>query len=164
MLKNSDIKVNNFIATGKEYNHSTSIIGKVLSIGNDDQAFEQVYCECEEAFEWFFKDSYCGIPITFDILVDHCGFSKPIIGSIKRVKMTFSKWESIELSENNDAPGLWYLSFRQGDYEELNELHKNDFVFLRRDIKYIHELQNIYFFLTGMELDINLLSYNSNVE
>jgi hypothetical protein len=51
MLKNSDIKVNNFIATGKEYNHSTSIIGKVLSIGNDDQEFEQVYCECEEAFE-----------------------------------------------------------------------------------------------------------------
>jgi len=164
MLTNADIKVNNFIASGKEYNHITSTIGKVLSIENDEQEFEQVYCECEESFNWFFKDSYCGIPITFDILVDYCGFSKPIIGSIKRVKITFANWESIELSENNDAPGLWYLSFRQGDFEELNKLHKNDFVFLRRDIKYVHELQNLYFFLTCKELELDLLKYNYDVK
>ena len=162
MLTNADIKVKNFIATGKEYNHSTAVIGKVLSIGNVDQEFEQVYCECEESFEWFFKDSYCGIPITFDILVNYCGFEKPIIGSLKRVKTTFANWESIELSENNDAPGLWYFSFRQGDYEAKNQLHKNDFVFLRRDIKYVHELQNLYFFLIGKELELDLLTYNND--
>lgn len=160
MLKNSEIKVNNFIASGNKYEHNTSVIGKVLSIGNAEQEFEQVYCECEESFEWFFRNNYCGIPITFDILVDYCGFSKPMIGSYKRVKTTFAHWESIELSENNDAPGLWYVSFRQGDYEAKNELHKNDFVFLRRDVKYVHELQNIYFYLTGKEIEIDLLKYN----
>jgi len=164
MLTNADIKVNNFIASGKEYNHATAIIGKVLSIGNDEQEFEQVYCECEEAFEWFFKDSYCGIPITFDILTKYCGFSKPMIGSYKRIKSTLAKWESIELSENNDGNGLWYVAFRQGDFEELNELHKNDFVFLRRNVKYVHELQIIYKFLTGEELEIDLLKYNRDSE
>lgn len=155
MLKNSDLQVNNIIASGKEFK-DTSIIGKVLSIGNDEQEFEQIYCECEESFEWFFKDNYCGIPLTNDIL-EKAGFEKQLVSYLKRIKVTYSNWESIELVENNDKNGYWYLSFRQGDYVDKNELHKNDFVFIRRDLQYVHELQQIYKFFTKEELNLDFL-------
>lgn len=155
MLKNIDLKVNNIIASGKNFTE-LSIVGKVLSIGNDEQEFEQIYCECEESFEWFFKDHYCGVPITRDSLLK-AKFDENLFSYSKRINVTYSNWESIELVENNDKNGYWYLGFRQGDYVSKNQLHKNSYVFLRRDLQYIHELQQIYKFFTKEELDFDFL-------
>jgi len=66
-MKSNELKKGNWIASGTEFKE-TSAIGKVLSIGNDGCEFEQLEVECEESFEWFWKDNYCGIPITEDIL------------------------------------------------------------------------------------------------
>jgi len=49
--------------------------GKVLSIGQEDQEFEQIYCECEESFNWYFRDNYFGIPLTKEWLVEF-GYKK----------------------------------------------------------------------------------------
>lgn len=149
-LKNHQIRVNNHIES-----LNFNVIGKVLQIGNNDQDFEQVWCECSESFEWFFSDNYKGIPLTDKILADILKFNKtPLGGFAKEIKVTFAKQESIELSKNSDAEGLWYVGFRQGDNETTNTLHNNDFVFLRRDLKYLHELENLYFSLTGEELEV----------
>ena len=154
-LKNNQIRVNNHIES-LQYN----VIGKVLQIGNDDQEFEQVWCECTESFEWFFKDNYKGIPLTDKILGDILKFDKSPLGFCKQIKVTLAKQESIELSNNNDAEGLWYVGFRQGDNVNPNKLHENDFLFLKRDLKYLHELQNLYFSLTNEELEIPDEIYN----
>jgi hypothetical protein len=70
-----DIRVGNYIMSGNngKFTKDVSIIGKVLEIGNEDREFEQIYCECEESFEWFFKDNYFSIPLSGDWL-DKFGF------------------------------------------------------------------------------------------
>jgi hypothetical protein len=47
----TELKIGNYIASGNVFKE-TSTIGKVLEIGNEDREFEQIYCECEESFEW----------------------------------------------------------------------------------------------------------------
>ena len=91
MLKNSDLQVNNIISSGTIFK-DTSIIGKVLSIGNDEQEFEQIYCECSESFDWFFRDNYCGVPIQGEYL-EKVGFERAILGYLKKIKVTYSLWE-----------------------------------------------------------------------
>lgn len=108
----------------------------------------------------FFKrapiESLSGIPLTEEILLK-CGFKINPISRIlksfsKTVKITMAKSEILSISQNSDKNGYFYLAFRQGDNTENNTMHLNDLVFLRRDLQYLHELQNIYFVLTGEEL------------
>jgi len=53
MIAANELRIGNWI--NLSLRQDLPIYGKVLSIGTEDQEFEQVYCECEESFEWAFK-------------------------------------------------------------------------------------------------------------
>jgi hypothetical protein len=149
MLKNTDIKVGNWIGSGVKF-EDTSLIGNVLEIGNDDREFEQVWCQCDESFEWFFKDNYCGIPITNDWHI--------LLGGVK------NGFNSYEYDISRFESGELKLSF-SGDYLIITEFDKdkkipNDLIVLwNKDIKkefYVHEFQNLYKSITGKDLVYNI--------
>lgn len=105
---------------------------------------------------------YRPVPIEEDLLEDyglilHKGMITDAY-SIDVTGITFSNSEIISLTRNSDRYGYWYVYFRQGYYTHLDSIHLNDMVILRRDLKYFHQLQNLYFDLTGKELaQINLI-------
>ena len=144
-MKSNQVRKGNWIASGVEYGE-TSTIGKVLSIRNDDCEFEQLEMECSESFEWFWKDNYCGIPITEALLL----------------KMGF------EL--NNYTQKEYYLPFEDatGSHAYFNfKFFKNGRVdsYLNgieesvkniKDLKfqYVHQLQNLYHATSFKEIKI----------
>jgi hypothetical protein len=127
-LKANELRIGNLIMSGNNGLFDTDgAIGKVLEIGNIEREFEQIYCECEESFDWFFKDNYFGIPLTEEWL-EKFGFKK-------------EKGESYKLGKYQ----LYYLLYYEG--YKVGEL----------TIKYVHQLQNIYFASSGEELTIKEL-------
>jgi len=156
MLKNTDIKVNNLIASGTIFDKEVPLIGKVLSIGNDEQEFEQVYCECEESFEWFFKDNYCGVPIlgNENILID-LGFKKyeSIIEPSYSYKLEdineyddILKKQHIHYKEislmfcNDKGKGEYYVFIREGT---TNDRLEDSIITISREYRFIHQVQNL---------------------
>ena len=132
MLTNKQIRVGNIIASGVEFK-TTSCIGKVLSIGNDEQEFEQVYCEENEAFSWFFKDSYCGIPINENIL------------------------KFLGFEQKNETYTLGDCIISSQDEKFYYNIDKS----FNKEIKFIHDIQNLYYLFNGKEINIdNMLSLN----
>ena len=143
-MKANELRIGNLIASGVKYN-DTSVVGKVLSIGLEECAFEQIYCECPESFEWFFKDNYCGIPLTPEIL-EKCGFKKRRDGEYL-YSIDLDKHISIVVNKDNFFPML--LQDAEFSGGELN-------VYFCNLINYLHQLQNLYFALTGEELELKL--------
>lgn len=74
--------------------------------------------------------------------LEKLGFRKLIAWYI-----VIDKFNTLELGHNNDSSTLQYYVY----YRELSE---KDFVRLRRNLKYVHELQNLYFALTGKQLTL----------
>jgi len=146
LLKNSDIQVGNIIASGKVFS-KISEIGEVLEIGNDEREFEQVYCQCQESFEWFFKDNYCGVPLTKKW--------HKIFGVKKDNFMSYVY--DISVFEKGDK----CLVF-SGDYLYLREINNekgqapyNFMVLWNKDIKkefYVHEFQKLYEAISGKKI------------
>jgi hypothetical protein len=126
-MKATELRIGNFIMSGNngEFDHD-GLIGKVLEIGNEDREFEQIYCECEESFEWFFKGNYFGIPLTDDWLIKF-GFIDGQKDVIKLIRIN----------------KFYYLCYVTGS-KRLNV-----------DIMYVHQLQNLYYALTGVELSVH---------
>lgn len=137
MIDPKELRIGNYIASGKEFTN-LSIIGKVLEIGNVEREFEQVYCECEESFEWFFRDDYCGIPITEEWLIK-LGFNE--------VDPVFNE----QIEHAYEIPSWGRVCIMDG------KLVSEEYYFLdgmNAEIKYVHQLQNLYFALTSQELTI----------
>ena len=153
LLKNSDIRVGNIIQTGNNgvpHVNGYGEIGKVLSIGNDEQEFEQVYCECSESFEWFFKDNYFGIPLN-DEWHKKCGVEKNKFLEYVYDISRFCKKGITQLVFSGD-----YLYLRES--ESPNGIPSDLICLWNKDVNkefYVHEFQNLYFFLTRKELEIN---------
>lgn len=80
------------------------------------------------------------IPLTEEILL-RCGFVNKGYGSLGYV---FARSLSCCITKSGD-----YFAFRVNTISVAN-------VFIR-EIKYLHELQNLYYAITGEELKINLL-------
>lgn len=146
ILTNDKIQVGNVIASGKVFT-DTSVIGKVLEIGNDECEHEQVHCECEESFEWFFKDDYCGVPITEKW---HNLFGIEKDGFLSYVY-------DISVFEKNDKCLVFsgdYLYLREPNTEKGTPPY--DFMVLwNKDIKkefYVHEFQLLYEIISGKKL------------
>lgn len=57
------------------------------------------------------------------------------------------KNETLEITYNNDTDESQYYVYVRG-------LLENEFVQIKHDLKYVHQLQNLYFALTGEELNI----------
>ena len=135
-IQTNELRIGNLIASDIRYN-STSIIGKVLEIGNNEREFEQIYCECAESFEWFFKNSYCGIPLTAKWLIKF-GFIH-VRGNIYKkiihqMGTTELKALAVYLDENNYCVAL--VDYYTG--KEKTEL-------LHLDYQFVHSLQNLYY-------------------
>lgn len=140
MIKAKDLRIGNLIATGTIFKE-TSNIGKVLSIGLEECEFEQIYCECEESFEWFFKDNFCGIPLTEEWLIKF-GFKKII------TPWEYFKGETIHYQNEF----CWVYLLGECFEIEINTLCERHN--LARQYKYVHELQNIHYSITNQELTI----------
>ena len=155
-MKNSDIRVNNLIASGKSFKN-TSIIGVVRSIGNDDVDFEQIETMSDESFTWMFKNDYCGIPVSEQLLLNS-GFEKHETLLISSYSKSFSKndmiYKAISLNIEN---GNQYVYLREGTTDKR---HEDDIITIfNGDFDgplYFHYIQNIFFLLTGQELEFDL--------
>jgi hypothetical protein len=146
-MEASELRIGNLIASsGNPSNKETWVIGKVRSISCLDAEFEQIEVETDEDFTWFFKGCYFGIPLTPELLVE-IGFGK-VIGYFITTKPNIS----LELAENNDnSTNQWYCYVRNKNGIGV----KDEFCLLRKDLLHLHQLQNLYFALTGEELTIN---------
>lgn len=71
------------------------------------------------------------------------GFEK----AIGYIRETFDE-KSLELAFNTDTAEVQWYCF----YRNVNPGMNDDYVALRKNLKYVHELQNLYFALTGEEL------------
>ena len=85
-------------------------------------------------------DNYSPIPLTTEIL-EKAGFEKD--------------------EDYTTHEGKMYVSFNLPDGTTIDKLGDNDFEYhvwdnYEKHIKYLHQLQNLYFALTGEELEINL--------
>lgn len=146
VLKNSDIRVGNLVASGTKFDDTTSIIGKVLQIGNDDVDFEQIWCECDESFEWFFKNNYCGIPLT-EKFHNKFGIFK---NGLNRFEYNISRFDKNDLFLIFSDDYL-YLKSNTDDRRSPHEI----ICLWNKDLKkefYVHEFQNLYFSITNKEL------------
>jgi len=145
-MKANELRIGNYIANGVEGIFKSDImsIGKVLEIGNEGRKFEQIYCECEESLEWFFKDLYCGIPITEKWLLNF-GFEQYGQKNEANPMVLNSRDFDFAIYPPSDFYKKQY--WHTGIIESINS-HKT------LNIKYIHQLQNLYFALTGEELII----------
>ena len=149
MVNEKHIRIGNYIAaSANKDSKDTWVIGKVKTILSSDVDFEQVECECEESFEWFFKDNYFGIPMDSDwhkkFGVEKDGFDS------YRYKLPRKNNIDITIIFSGD-----YVMLMQG--EEGKPRHDVDIISIwnkdltRRDI-YVHEFQNLYFLLAGEEI------------
>lgn len=84
------------------------------------------------------------IPLTEEWLLKF-GFQKSI-----GFFMILSKLTSIELGLNNDTAEIQYYCY----FRERSHVGEGDYVLLRKNLKYVHQLQNLYFAITGIELTI----------
>ena len=86
-----------------------------------------------DTFNWL-EDDYCGIKLNDDWF-NNCGFSKKVLKT-----KTFYTNGNVEFEKGNKRSGCYYLRGWKG-------YHKG--------IKYLHELQNLYFNLIGDDLTVS---------
>jgi hypothetical protein len=155
-MLNSEIRVNNLIASGNKFS-DTSVMGIVRTIHNTDVDFEQIEIEGEDFFSWFFKDNYCGIPVK-NCLLEHAGFMKHKSSLTTSFSINISRFDSIyKVISITLEPGNQYIYIREGETDKREE--DSIITIFNGDIDgeiYFHHIQNLYFVLTGKELEIDI--------
>lgn len=133
-MEAKNLRIGNFIASsGNPKNIETWVIGKVHSISSMDSEFEQIEVETEEEFTWFFKDNYFGIPLTEKWLIDF-GFSGQ--------PCDYAKDKLSVCLKDSDS------------FHKEGRTYYNYWAILEKQPKYVHELQNLFFAITGTELEL----------
>lgn len=143
-MKATEFRIGNLIASGNEFTQ-TSVIGKILEIGNEERQFEQIYCECDESYEWFFKDSYCGIPLSEKSIDDFKQSYHQLISKNRKVITFSSAEENVCTFKQKFKLIFLHCDFKKNVF--YVKIGSQKFY-----IKFIHQLQNLYFALTEKEL------------
>lgn len=145
----NEFRIGNFVSFNQFYRHIIAIEKNTvcISINKDED-------EDEDLVMKIFIDADYGIepiPLTAEIL-ERCGFE------IK------GDWFHIYFKNTDRKFGLM-CSFASEDFEYMN-LKKNELMHLhiiqwqqagiKPPVKYLHQLQNLYFALTGTELTVKL--------
>ena len=130
MLKNNELRIGNLV---KWYD-----VSKVLELHSEKNKFDNVYIECEESFEWTEYNKLEPIPLTEEWLLKF-GFSVInessagkrygyVINGVFNSGLTFTFWKTTK---------------------EVGKFFRGDL-----ELKSVHQLQNLYFALTGAELTV----------
>jgi hypothetical protein len=119
------------VGFGKDYNSYITAIQQMKSMVFGDH-------------HWHPNDKLEPIPLTEDILLK-CGFEKFIEqGSDHWYPNQDGLW-SLRLENNNPLEYIFMIQVRVDEYLKLDTRYR-----------YLHQLQNLYFTLTGEELNISL--------
>ena len=132
-MKQNEIRVGNWLIDPRAYDKDLN-----KKFGVDDSPYFKV-----TARDIQFAEEYITIPLTEEILLK-CGFSYrncPPCGQ--------DQWANM---------GIWSLILPSGTYLTLRGGIKDIKVIYPHGtaILYLHQLQNLYFALTGQELEVNL--------
>lgn len=154
MISAKDLRIGNYIISGNNGKFDPEgTIGKVLEIGNEDREFEQIYCECEESFEWFWKDNYFGIPLTESEL-EKLGVIKQYQENPFEEGSKWNKWFDEGNYTLNEDGSRWYSWVKGAFNLEIDKDGKIMFEVYSHYIPldYVHQFQNLYYLLTNEEL------------
>lgn len=111
-------------------------ICKVTTLDISDLSDYPIYVESDEGIEHF--DEFEGIPLTEEWLLKF-GFEKTHL------------FDTVLYISNTN----FHISFNNSIYQlNYKENPKSQWLPVCKDLKYIHQLQNLYFTLTGEELTI----------
>ena len=133
-MEAKNFRIGNFIASsGNPENIETWVIGKVYSISSMDSKFEQIEIETEEEFTWFFKDNYFGIPLTEKWLINFGFIGQPC---------DYTKDKLSVCLKGSDS------------FHKAGRTYYNSWAILEKQPTYVHELQNLFFAITGTELEL----------
>lgn len=132
-MKANELRIGNCILFESE---GTNFIVKAI----DNKGFE-VYNQLEST--WIEHDQFGGIPLTEEWLIK---FAIKIDHDISDVFC-------IEIN-NSLRTTVYILKVKNGWSIEIGS-RSNGMVSFRSEIQYVHQLQNLYFALTGNELTIN---------
>ena len=108
-------------------------VSKVLELHSEKNKFDNVYIDCEESFEWTEYNKLEPIPLTEKWLL----------------KFRFEKSKRFELGELKPC----YVIFSLAVMIRHNSFFV-DWIGGNTELKYVHQLQNLYFALTGTELTV----------
>lgn len=134
-LKADSLRIGNIIASsGNPTNKKTWCIGKVVSISSLDANFEQVEVETDEEITWFFKDNYFGVPLSVEKILSF-GFKELRDNIYQFWSKDVGIFEVMICSDNN---GFGIRVWVNGTFG--------------RTIYYVHDFQNLFYSLTGIEL------------
>mgnify|MGYP000937113141 CR=1 FL=1 len=137
-IKAGDIMIGNYVQVGSD-------VGKVLIInGQNEVKFDNIYLECSESFEWAEINKLKGIPLTDDILVK-AGF---IIGGYNLVEVTHPDYPRLFFVIIDDTASVGWNYNVSGTLKEC----EGSMI----EIKYLHQLQNLFKSLTGNDLKIEV--------
>jgi hypothetical protein len=131
-METNELRIGNYISTGVGEETVIELYQHKLLVGSTLSGSSVRYFEIDP------------IPLTEDWLVKF-GFDKSI-GFIMFIGEKF-KGSSFEVSHND--LDRWYAFFRN-----FNKGEADDFVLLRNNLQYVHQLQNLYHALTGEELEL----------
>lgn len=140
MIKASELRVGNAVEVNLKSNDEaishTVIIESLNDRGinlsshaenvNADTVFSQIVCQ------WLFEH-ISGIPLTPEIL-EKCGFNPFLHNFEKSIKISYSLHDNFAYVGNSTSTSGTSV----------------------KNIKHLHQLQNLYFALTGEELQVNL--------
>ena len=134
-MEQNEIRVGNWLNDPRPFNEDTKKFFKMPDNGYFKAKARDI--EVAELFE--------PIPLTEEILLK-CGFKK-----------TEEYYASYEENIDVYTIGCFDIAFIDNEYKLWFCIEEDPFYsFSWTEIKYVHQLQNLYFSLTGQELEINL--------
>lgn len=118
----------------------------ILPEHNLDGEYHKVTIIESYAINSYTEDWYRGIPLTHEIL-EKCGFKED--DNVASAFNDIKKYYSIN--------GSFFMRELNGEFHRYIEVEDDPYYsFPLCQVKYLHQLQNLYFALTGKELEINL--------
>jgi len=131
-MKANELRIGNYIESYGNNHKITEIFFGLVE-------FEEYLISTEEGIT-FEIDELKPIPLTEDLLL-RFGFEKRLY-----------KWNDGSESDDLFIQNSYFIGIHDG-YNTISRLYRNEYQFLM-NIESIHQLQNLYFALTGRELEI----------
>ena len=151
-MKATELRVNNLVHFGlsnivrvKSINPHTCICKAKYSISGKDVLVDMISFSGDTASGNVPIESFWGIPLTEEILLK-CGFKK-----------TEEYYAADEENVDVYTIGCFDIAFIDNEYKLWIAINEDSYYnFAWTKIKYLHQLQNLYWCLTGQELEVNL--------